>query len=510
MKIKRNACIILQLIIVLVCVFSLHTLAFATSKSNVYSVFAHAWDAFDEVPSFKMISSRNKGILNALKLEGNNVKKPYIFTFDCEKSKMTIKTFEAKLTEGFKDVGSDDIAVFYLSTHGFETNKDQFVLATTSKGCRVYDYKDLALALNNLPCKKIIIILDICYAGRFIGQLKKTVGKKDLSRFSVFASADKSHKAGCSGMTNSSPAGQLLSEIGVMAVDKMYSHYTITLCNSFAVEDGVMKADRNSDGKLTEKEATDYAVGHAAEFSYYRQKHSESVKKQKPQYYAGKSPLLKYGKVKKVEVKNGYKKKITVGQKTKLCAVVSPENVKVTWTSSNKEVASVSSKGVVIGKKPGKVKIFASFNGVKKGIKITVKKAVNTSTKKITKKYQSLTQVGLIGDNSIFSGQKYRILSVKDNTVKYCKIKVVSSGYGVSPKCEKTETAKLTDSTQYYLGDVPRFNSFYNVHYEKKKWIYEVNQADFIKNMRPNEWWDMIIFDHGKVSKLFTRMQLAS
>ncbi|MGD9560561.1 MAG: Ig domain-containing protein, partial [Oscillospiraceae bacterium] len=48
---------------------------------------------------------------------------------------------------------------------------------------------------------------------------------------------------------------------------------------------------------------------------------------------------------------------------------------KLSWTSSNKEIATVSSKGVVKAKKPGKVKITVkTCNGKKATVKITVKK----------------------------------------------------------------------------------------------------------------------------------------
>ena len=71
-------------------------------------------------------------------------------------------------------------------------------------------------------------------------------------------------------------------------------------------------------------------------------------------------------------------KKVAAGQKFKLKAVVSPSNAtnkNVTWTSGNKKIATVSSKGVVTTKLPGKTTILAKAkdgSGVNKKITVVV------------------------------------------------------------------------------------------------------------------------------------------
>ena len=45
----------------------------------------------------------------------------------------------------------------------------------------------------------------------------------------------------------------------------------------------------------------------------------------------------------------------------------------VSWTSSNKKVVTVSSKGKRIGKKKGKAVIYVSSNGITKKVTVTVK-----------------------------------------------------------------------------------------------------------------------------------------
>ncbi|MEE1503049.1 MAG: Ig-like domain-containing protein [Acutalibacteraceae bacterium] len=57
---------------------------------------------------------------------------------------------------------------------------------------------------------------------------------------------------------------------------------------------------------------------------------------------------------------------------------------KVKWSRSNKSVASVSKKGVVTGKKAGKIKITAKYKGKKYTAVITVKSAVSVSSSKVT------------------------------------------------------------------------------------------------------------------------------
>ena len=70
-----------------------------------------------------------------------------------------------------------------------------------------------------------------------------------------------------------------------------------------------------------------------------------------------------------------------------LTATVKGTSKKVTYTSSNKSVAIVSSTGKVTAVKPGTAIITAKANGVKATCKITVKKPVLTVNKtKITVK----------------------------------------------------------------------------------------------------------------------------
>ena len=82
-------------------------------------------------------------------------------------------------------------------------------------------------------------------------------------------------------------------------------------------------------------------------------------------------------------------KKITVGKKVSLVAEITPKKADqaVAWSSSNSSIASVSSKGVLKGKKPGEVTVTATSKKNKKlhaSIKVVILPKVKTKTIKIT------------------------------------------------------------------------------------------------------------------------------
>ncbi|MBR3272535.1 MAG: Ig-like domain-containing protein [Clostridia bacterium] len=79
----------------------------------------------------------------------------------------------------------------------------------------------------------------------------------------------------------------------------------------------------------------------------------------------------------KIAIRQGKKATLKVGKKLTLTTSLTPQAAKskLTWTTNNKKVATVSSKGVVKAKKAGKAKITVTTdNGKKASITITVKK----------------------------------------------------------------------------------------------------------------------------------------
>lgn len=112
---------------------------------------------------------------------------------------------------------------------------------------------------------------------------------------------------------------------------------------------------------------------------------------------------------------------ITVGSKKTLKATVSPKkpsNKKVVWTSSNKKVATVSSKGVVKAVKAGTAKITATAadgSGKKATCKVTVSNPVGLSAVNV---YNSkVLQVSLSGAKALnASNFKIMVKALDDGT----------------------------------------------------------------------------------------------
>ena len=78
-----------------------------------------------------------------------------------------------------------------------------------------------------------------------------------------------------------------------------------------------------------------------------------------------------------VKIANGKSAKLKVGETLQLETILKPTNAKskITWTTGDRRIATVSSKGVVKAKKAGKVKITATtVNGLKASITIKIKK----------------------------------------------------------------------------------------------------------------------------------------
>lgn len=80
-------------------------------------------------------------------------------------------------------------------------------------------------------------------------------------------------------------------------------------------------------------------------------------------------------------------KEVAVGATEQITATVKPANTKVTYTSSDKEIATVDAKGVVTGVKAGDVTITVKAGKTTKTVKMTVVAklaAKQTGAKKVT------------------------------------------------------------------------------------------------------------------------------
>ena len=160
-------------------------------------------------------------------------------------------------------------------------------------------------------------------------------------------------------------------------------------------------------------------------------------------------------------------KTVGVGQSVKLKATAT-KGAKLTYKSSNKSVATVSSKGVVTGKKPGSVKITVT---AKKSKYKTVKKTV---TVKIVKGIQTITasnQSLVIGQNKKIGATAKTKLSYKSSNSKVvtvsksgslkatgigtAKITITATGNGSYKKASRTITVTVTKKNETVVSPTP-------------------------------------------------------
>lgn len=170
--------------------------------------------------------------------------------------------------------------------------------------------------------------------------------------------------------------------------------------------------------------------------------------------------------VKKVEITNGSKATMQVGEKLTLKAKFSPSSAysTLTWKSSDEKVATVSSSGVVTAKKKGTAKITVkTANGKKDSIKITVKglsnKEIHALYKKKIKKikdieeFEKIKYIDLTGDgldeaivvgHSVYGYDEISVyvFTCKDRAVK-TMLEEVAYGLGIT----------LYKKTKALLGD---------------------------------------------------------
>lgn len=157
--------------------------------------------------------------------------------------------------------------------------------------------------------------------------------------------------------------------------------------------------------------------------------------------------------VKKIVIEGGVT--IAVGGTCKLKAVINPSNAsnkKVTWSSSNKNIATVNCNGVVTGKNPGTVTIKATSKDNKKvygSRKITVKNVAVSSVKLNKTNYEIIGGKKITLKATVYpsnatnkgvswSSSNNKIVSVSSNGV------VTPKGYGTAYITVKTKSGGKT------------------------------------------------------------------
>lgn len=157
-----------------------------------------------------------------------------------------------------------------------------------------------------------------------------------------------------------------------------------------------------------------------------------------------------------------------------LNAVAAPAGT-ITWKSSDKKVASVNSKGKLTPRKLGTTTITASYNGLKKTCKVTVKKS---SVKLDTEKVYVIAENSYILNTKAFPASRLSYRSsnskvakvAKDGTItgirpgtvtitasvpgakKTCKVTVLKNKYKLN---HSSQTLIVGGSTNIYMSNIP-------------------------------------------------------
>lgn len=371
----------------------------------------------------------------------------YRFTYDTEANTHGIRgtnriVYSKAIDQAYSKCTSRDTAFFFHSGHGMEgfTKGLGIVLSTTKIGevSTWYPYKDLLNKLSKVPCKHMVIIIQACESGAVEKAYYKLPESK-RKKISVFWS---------------SAANQL-----GYAYTTGISVYGKTALRALGYY-GTLYGDRNNDGNVTVAE-----LGRSISSYIDTVSDSYNAPHQTPGYassgnlntviYTLDSPGLRYTRLNKNSAVL-----YTKGRKTvRLRANVKGASKKVTWYSSNKAVATVSSSGLVTAKGPGTAKIMAKANGVGDWCTIKVKKvSIRLNKQKATLYVNGTKTVKLkatiTGPSKkvTWKSSNRRVASVsssgKVTAHKTGSAKITASANGVSASCRISVKRKKSGSTK--------------------------------------------------------------
>lgn len=290
--------------------------------------------------------ARVRSIIESNKLSlYNNAKNFEYLQFNNEKG-ISKSKFNSSIDKAFSKSTNSDLVIFYYSGHGTTNEQHSKGLGLTLGPQKYYPYDELANKLSKVKAKKIIVIIDACFAGSFYDDGVAKCSNKQQERFISFLSS----------------ANNETSQFA-----DTYSRYTGALADGLGWNK-VVYADMNKDGFVTAKELSDYIN--------IRMKDQllEGWVDVNPQFYSKSKNYVLYAYSDSKIVLNSKKATIYIGDTYQLIATLYNMKGTVKWSSSRPATATVSVKGEVVAKKAGSVTIMATANGKIETCKITVKK----------------------------------------------------------------------------------------------------------------------------------------
>ena len=343
------------------------------------------------------------------------------------------------ITKGMKKAKSGDIGFFYYIGHGSENG---IVIKNYQPHYAELSYSKLAKWLSQTKCGKIIVVMDACHSENFYNKGVKSLSAKNQKRFICFLAC-------CSNET-------------AQTISSKYSRFTRAFCAGLGV-DGTVYADKNNNGKVTAGELADYINNRVKNDLLYTPDAKPYWDDQNPKAYGANKNYIVF-KYKGTSIKLG-KSSTTInkGKTETLHAIVSGAKASdVKWKSSNKKIATVSSKGVVKGVNKGKATITAYIGKKTAKCKVTVKaiKTVGTlwflSSTNLTIPVGGMDYLTATADG-IYQNTEWKIsdssvAKVKSNGLGECTIKGLKPGTavitatvnGTQRKCKLTVKARTT------------------------------------------------------------------
>lgn len=506
------------------------------------------------------VSVANKSISDMEKMihdnwNSNAVKK---WSYNCDNNTIKASVLKSFISDYFSvNTAETDVSVFYYIGHG---TKDGLFINPSS----TISYKDLAEALACSKSNTILVFIDSCYSAN-LNKGIMSLNQNDRKRFVVYAASDENEEAEFSMVEMRSRltyaiCGGLdahrysdMNHDGVVTASEL-GEYTSLIVKDFLLDNNDTWKDQTPRFYTYASEKNDYnvAVGETnltisksalsiAKGEKHRLKLTVKGKNATPIWKTSKSSVATVDSSGLVTAKGIGKATISASAngKTVKCAVtvVSPSiklskntlsmikgktytlkptvkgaSSKVTWTSTDKKIATVTSDGTIKAIKPGKASITASANGLKAKCVVTVKDASIQLDKsslsiEVGKKYtlkatvkgatskvswaSSKSSIAAVNSSGVITAKKVgtTVITAKANgktakcTVKVTPKKYRASGTYGSLKWVLDETGTLTISGKGKMPDarwdddlkVPwNYPNLYDFHRKSKVKIKKV------------------------------------